>query len=274
MKVQCPKAPGTNSSMHCCCCEIALPVHCQWDEPHHLSLENFPKFLTKFPKLLLVWSTTQSQPNHRNRSITKMVKTYFIFTHLTKQYLNVQERKVHEGGSISWAMICIILTMCLLLDINTYSSSLPVHTQWPLYPWQERLYTSNSHITYSSNMTATIQPNTIRGNFEANRRNYLYFQLRYDPGGNMEANPYTQDMDLVPFPNIPGISEYPHKTLHPRYNHRSATTITTTSNWPNASFCNFQSIQIYGDNRQHASSTFSTFMSQSFNLPSGTGRKL
>lgn len=279
------KAPGTNSSVHCCCSEITLPAHGQWDKPHHLSFEkSFPNPYTKFPKLLL-WgfgALCKADQTTETEASPRWLKHTFIFTCLTKQHPNVQERKVHKGASISWAMICIIFTMCPLLDINTYSSPLPVHVQWPPYQWQERLYTSNSEIKHSSSLTATIQPNTMWGNSEANRRNYLYFQLRHDPGGSMEANPYPQNMDLVPFPNMPGSGEHPqlqhlpHKTLHPRYNHRSATrdtTIISTSNCQtqaSATFsqCRFMEVTV----SMHPA--HSTFMSQSFNLPSGMGRKL
>lgn len=235
------------------------------------------------PAPLMVWSTAQSWCNHRNRSITKMVKTYFYFHTSDKAAPECSgkesaQRRVHLLGHDLHHLHHVPLVRHQHLE-----QSPPCARAVTPYPWQERLYTSNSHIKHSSSLTATVQPNTMWGNFEANKRNYLYFQVRHDPGDNMVANPYTQDMDLVPFSNMPGISEHPqlqhspHKTLHPRCNHRSATratTITTTPNWPNSSFCNFQSIQIYVDNCQHASSTLSTFMSQSFNLPSGTGRKL
>lgn len=72
----------------------------------------------------------------------------------------------------------------------------------------------------------------------------------------MEANSYPQDMDLVPFPNIPGTGEHPqlqhspHKTLCPMYNHGSATrdtTITTTSNcwtWASATFSQYRFMEV------------------------------
>lgn len=59
-------------------------------------------------------------------------------------------------------------------------------------------------------------------------RNYLYFQLRRDPGSSMEATPSSQHMDLVPFQNKPAISEHirlkhlPRKKLWSMYNYSSA----------------------------------------------------
>lgn len=74
-EAQSPKAPGTNSSVHSCCSEIALPAHCSchWDEPHHQIWEiwKVSQIPNKLPKTapLRVWSTEQSWPNHRNRNI-------------------------------------------------------------------------------------------------------------------------------------------------------------------------------------------------------------
>jgi len=39
-------------------------------------------------------------------------------------------------------------------------------------------------------------------------RNHLYFQLRRDGGGSMEAPPPSQHMDLVPFQNKPALAEH------------------------------------------------------------------
>lgn len=178
--------------------------------------KQLPKLLTNFPEPLL-WgfgALQKADQTTETETSPRWLKHTFIFTHLTKQHPILQEGKVHEGASISWAMTCIILTTCLLLDINTCSSPLPVHVQWPPYPWQERLYTSNSHIKHSSILTATIQPNTRRGNFETNRRNYLYFQLRHDPGGSMEATPYPQDMYLVPFPTCQPLVNIHSSNIH------------------------------------------------------------
>lgn len=213
---------------NCLTCPLLVPV--RWATPPFI-WKQFPKFLTDFPKLLL-WgfgAPHEADQTTEMEISPRWLKHTFIFTRLTKQHPNLQERKVHKGTSISGAMSCIILTTCLLLEISTCSSPLLVHMQWPRYLWQQRLYSSNSHIKHSSSLTVTIQPNTTRENFEANRRNYLYLHLRHDPGGNMEATPCPQDMDLVPFPNVPGIGEHPqlqhspHKRLHPRYNHSSAT---------------------------------------------------
>lgn len=149
---------------NCLTCPLLVPVG--WaTSPFIWKVSQIPNKLPKTAPLQ-VWSTEQSWPNHKNRNI-------LLFAHIRQS----STRMFRKGKSMKgppplrpWAA----------------SSSLPVVScQTPIPTAVPSPCTCSEHLTcdrkgstppthtleHSSSLTATIQPNTMWGNFKANRRN-------------------------------------------------------------------------------------------------------